>query len=60
MKASELIEELQEQIALHGDCEVWFDCEVEIEGWNGDYTLDKGDCISFVCFNKEEKNIHIG
>ena len=59
MRASELIEELQEQIKLHGDCEVWFDCEVLIEGMYGDYTLDKGDCINSVYFNDKEKNIHI-
>ena len=59
MKASELIEELQEQIKLHGDCEVWFDCEVELEGYNGDYTLKQSDCVSSTYFKEEDKSIHI-
>jgi hypothetical protein len=59
MKASELIEELQEQIELHGDCEVRFVCEVELEGWNGGYILDMGDYINFVHFDKGKKEIHI-
>lgn len=59
MKASELIIRLQEQIEQYGDREVYFDCEVQIDGFYKDYCLDKGDCVNSVYFNNKEKNIHI-
>lgn len=53
MRASELIQKLQEQIELHGDCMVL------IDGWNAEFAYDESDYVNSVYFNHEEENIRI-
>lgn len=59
MKASELIKKLQEQIELHGDCELWLKCLVEDYGWNGYYTYYKHDPVELVDFSKKDEHIYL-
>ena len=53
MKATQLIQKLQEQIKLHGDCEVW------IDNYNVEYQQDESDTVSSVYFDNDEKIIRI-
>ena len=60
MKASELIQKLQEEIELHGDREVLLKCLVDdYYGWNGYRAYYKCDTIDFVDFSKKHECIYI-
>ena len=59
MRASELIKELQEQIKLHGDCEVKLDYLLESEGLYASYAIKGSESLDFVYFCKEDKIIHL-
>lgn len=53
MKASELIKKLQEQIELHGDCEVW------VESYDYDFDNDNSFAVNGIGFNEEQVRFSI-
>ena len=59
MKASKLIQELQEHIKLHGDCEVRLDYWLESESLYESYVIKGSESLDFVYFRKEDNTIHL-
>ena len=59
MKASKLIQELQEYIELYGDCEVKLDYLLESESLYGSYAIKGSESLDFVYFCKGDNTIHL-
>ena len=59
MRASKLIQELQEYIELYGDCEVKLDYLLESESLYASYAIKGSESLDFVYFCKEDKIIHL-
>ena len=59
MRASKLIQELQEYIELYGDCEVKLDYLLQSESLYGSYAIKGSESLDFVYFCKEDNTIHL-